>query len=97
MNVSRDGGGNWGKDIAGREADNLWMHGVPGGLKCSAGNATHPEVPRKNEGQCAGTQRAFSCTEARGKAVLCTDGPGLQQGQNTGKATAPCSVTCEGT
>ena len=33
MNVSRDGGGNMGRDIARSEADNLWVDTIPGDLK----------------------------------------------------------------
>ena len=42
MNESRDGGGSCGKDIASCEADNLWAHGMPGGLECSVGNTLPP-------------------------------------------------------
>ena len=45
MNASRDGGGNWGKDIASREADNLWAHGMTGGLGSAVGNATLAHNP----------------------------------------------------
>ena len=41
MKVSCEGGGNWGRDIARREADNLWVHGMPGGLDSTAGDVNY--------------------------------------------------------
>ena len=79
MNVSRDGGGNMGKDIASREADNLWVRGLPSGLECSAGNVLSRVTNGHKLLACTGTAGTFPRAGADEEAVHCGRGPGLER------------------
>ena len=49
MNVSCDGGGSWGRDIARSEADNLWVCNAPGGLDSAVGKVPTPGTREERE------------------------------------------------
>jgi hypothetical protein len=49
INMSCDGGGSGGKDIASREADNLWVCNAPGGLDSAVGKVPTPGTKEERE------------------------------------------------
>ena len=49
MNVSCEGGGSWGRDIAESTADNLWVCNAPGDLNSAVGKVPTPGTREEGE------------------------------------------------
>ena len=100
MNMSCEGDGSWGRDIARSEADNLWVCNAPGDLNSAVGKVPTPGTreEREKDGDRAREQAGPFPPAGQERKCNARSGPayrGVGYGQNgTG---APCSVTCEGT